>query len=131
MIGDGERAEAAGDFLFDLGHAHGTLTNVVGEWHGWVAEEAAQQIGRDGLFTTAALPGLLCGFGMDRFPFPYQGVVDSTEGGNVTGVERALLASGRRADPVGVEQQLHHRLGQLLAGDFLYIDQFAQQVGIA
>lgn len=32
---------------------------------------------------------------------------------------------------VGAEQQLHHRLGPLLAGDFLHIDQFGQQVGIA
>jgi len=39
MLGAGERAEAAGDFLFDLGHEHGTLADVVGERHGRIADE--------------------------------------------------------------------------------------------
>ena len=45
MLGAGERAEAAGDFLFDLGHAHGALANVVGERHGRVADEAQDDVG--------------------------------------------------------------------------------------
>ncbi|MCP2010685.1 hypothetical protein L1274_004427 [Duganella sp. HSC-15S17] len=45
MLGTGERAEAAGDFLFDLGHAHGAFTNVVGERHSRVADEAQDGVG--------------------------------------------------------------------------------------
>lgn len=93
--------------------------------------EAAQQIGGDRLFSATALPRLLCGFGMDRFPLPHQGVVDSAEGGHIIAGERALLMPRRRADPVGAQQQLHYRLGPLLAGDFFHVDQFTQQVGIA
>jgi len=57
VLGAGERAEAARDLLFHLGHAHGALAHVVGERHGRVADEAQdgvcveaeapQQIGRD------------------------------------------------------------------------------------
>jgi len=56
------------------------------------------------LFGTAALARQLGSFWMARFTFPHQGVVDSTEGGNIVGTERTLLAPRRRANPVGTEQ---------------------------
>ena len=39
MLGARKCAEAAGGLLFDLGHAHGALANVVGKRHGGVADE--------------------------------------------------------------------------------------------
>lgn len=57
MLGLGKHAKAARYFLFDLGHAHGALANVVSERHSRIADEAqyrvgvkpeaAQQVGRD------------------------------------------------------------------------------------
>lgn len=57
MLGLGKHAEAARYFLFDLGHAHDALANVVSERHSRIADEAqyrvgvkpeaAQQVGRD------------------------------------------------------------------------------------
>lgn len=45
MLGTDEPTEATGDFLFDLGHAHGALTNVVGERHGRDADETQDGVG--------------------------------------------------------------------------------------
>ena len=45
MLGTGKRAEATGDFLFHLGHAHGALANVIGERCGRVADEAQDIVG--------------------------------------------------------------------------------------
>ena len=45
MLGTGKRAEASGDSLFHLGHAHGALARVVGDRYGRVAYEAQDSVG--------------------------------------------------------------------------------------
>lgn len=64
MPGACERTQAAGDFLFEPGHAHGLFT--------------------------APRPGCCVVLRWIASPLPHQGVVDRTEGGNLTGVKRAL-----------------------------------------
>lgn len=118
MLGAGQVTDAIGDLLFDLGHAHGALANVVGKGYRRVADEvqdgvsvlpeAMQEIGRHGLFAASAQTWRRRSFRLKRFTFSHQGVVHSAEGGDVVGVEHALLTPRRSMDPVSAEQQLHH-----------------------
>lgn len=78
VLGAGDGAETSRDLLLDPGYAYGALANVVCERHGRGADEA--------------LARRLRGFRMQRFAFPHQRVVHGAEGGQIVGIERALLA---------------------------------------
>ena len=81
-----EGSERSGDFLLDLGHANGALTQVVRKRDGRVVHEqqhgigmlahAAQEIEWNGLLDAATLAGRLVHLGMKKLTGAQGGVRD-------------------------------------------------------
>lgn len=99
-----ERAEASGDFLLDLRHAHAVLAMVVGERDGGVMNEeqhgigilahAAEQVEGDRLLAAAALSDWFDRRRIEPLPFAQYPVVSRDEGRRVACVERDIFLMG-------------------------------------
>lgn len=129
--------EAAGDFLFDFGHAHRLLRNVIGKGDTVIGHETQDIIGmlaqpvdeveRLALFGSTALAGRRRAR-VVRFPAgEHSGV-----GGSV--VRDALFRqrpAGRSNFVAGLDQQVDHAPGPGLAQLLEDVGQLAQVVGVA
>ena len=136
-IGAALGSEAAGDFLFDLGHAHGLFSEIVGERNIVVGGEspdivgiktqAEQEVGRLALSRSTALAGFR-GEWIDGFTGDEDLVVTSAEIGEPICRQRA----SKRIDLVARgDQQVDHAARPGLVEFLEDVGQFAQVMGIA
>ena len=79
--------------------------------------QALQQIQGDRLLVSASRASGFESGGIPSFAFGRNSIVKSTQ--------------GRHAQFVGAQQQFAHSSGPALAGEFLNVEQFAQQMGVA
>jgi hypothetical protein len=141
VLGAFECTEAAGDFLLHFWHPHALFPGVICEGHGGVMDKtqdgigmlahAAQQVEGDRLLNAPTLARWLEYFGIELFAVAQYLTVKGAEGGDVGAAQYHAFLPDRFAQRVGLAEELAHLLGPSLTGQFLHIDQFAQQMRVA